>query len=101
MKLRIRALRKNKGWTIGHMAEVTGISPGFISQIETGQRLPGPQTLLTLAQTFDVAVPELYDLADGADLLAAIQMFEAILPEDRPAALRALSGFLPRDEAKQ
>jgi transcriptional regulator with XRE-family HTH domain len=51
---RLRALRRARGMTLAEVAEATGFTPGYLSQIETG-----------------VAVPALSALADVAGSLGA------------------------------
>jgi len=95
MKLRIREIRKERDWTIDHLAALSGYSRGFISQVETGKRNPGAETLVTLSQVLGVTLPELYDPGDlGDDLGKMLDIMRALSPEDRKAAIRAAAGFL-------
>lgn len=97
MKTRVRELRKRHGWTIDQLADVSGVSRGFISQIETETREPSAKTLASLADAFDVHVSQL--LADpdlASDVAEAMRLLDAIPAADRPAALRAMSGFVSR-----
>ncbi|WP_182442421.1 helix-turn-helix domain-containing protein [Cereibacter sphaeroides] len=97
MTLRIRKLRQERGWTIDHVASLTGYSRGFISQVENDKRNPSAEFLAIFAEVFGVPVPELYDAGEMADdLLAMMDIMKALSPEDRKAALRAVSGFLDR-----
>lgn len=97
MKTRIKELRAKRGWTIDQLAEVSGVSRAFISQIENERREPGAKTLETFAQAFGCHVSELLADADlAADVAEAIQLLQSIPVADRPAALRAMSGFVPR-----
>lgn len=98
MKTRVRELRTKKGWTIDQLADVTGMSRGFISQIENEKRDPSAETLSELAKAFDVRVSQLIADPDlAADIAEAMRILDAIPAKDRPAALRAMSGFVPRD----
>lgn len=102
MKTRVREFRTKQGWTIDQLADVSGVSRGFISQIENEKREPGPQTLMVLAQAFGCHVSDL--LADpdlASDVAEATQLLAAIPAKDRAAALRAMSGFVPRAEDAQ
>ncbi|WP_168173833.1 helix-turn-helix transcriptional regulator [Thioclava sp. DLFJ5-1] len=54
MKLNLKKLRKERGWTIDRLAAASGLSRGYISQLETGKRLPGPKTLTQLSEIFGV-----------------------------------------------
>lgn len=72
MKLRLRDLRAQKGWTIDRTVEETGLSRGFISQLETGKRQASPDTLQALADAFGVPITALIDVEDDADGIGAI-----------------------------
>jgi len=65
----IKKLRKSRGLTQGQLAEYSGISSSYISQIETGQRPnPSGQTLEKLATKLDVTVDHILALAEGRPL---------------------------------
>lgn len=61
MKLNLRALRKERDWTIDDLAEVSGLSRGYISQLETGKRQPGPETISLLCEVFSVTASTLIE----------------------------------------
>lgn len=44
----VRMLRRRRGWSTAHMAEVCGVSPRTVEGWEQG-RVPGKQALLLLA----------------------------------------------------
>ncbi len=69
MKLRLKDLRKRREWTLDHVAELSGTSKGYLSQLETGKRQPSAAMLETLADVFEVKIP---DLIDKGDLAAKI-----------------------------
>lgn len=52
----IRDLRKAKGLTLGNFAELTGLSIGFISQIERGQNRPSVTALFKISRALGVSV---------------------------------------------
>ena len=58
---RLRALRSAKGWTLEELAERSGLSKGFLSRLETGDRQPSIAAVLTLAQVFNVAMTSLFE----------------------------------------
>ncbi|WP_100403532.1 cupin domain-containing protein [Bacillus sp. FJAT-42315] len=51
---KIRAVRKKKQMTIAQMCEATGLSKGFISNIENNHTSPSISTLQTIAGVLDV-----------------------------------------------
>ncbi|KZE38542.1 DNA-binding protein [Bhargavaea cecembensis] len=56
---KIRAIRKRKGLTIAQMSEQTGLSRGFISNIENDHTSPSLNTLQAIAAFLDVPLPYL------------------------------------------
>ena len=56
MDTRIKQLRKSKGYTQLSLQMQTGIEQALISKYETGERVPPTETLLLLADFFDVSV---------------------------------------------
>lgn len=51
----IRALRKERRWSLRDVEQQTGISRGYLSRLERGYRGASPRTLQALADAFGVA----------------------------------------------
>ena len=51
---RVREFRLRNGWTMGHLAEVCGLSKGMLSKIENAQASPSLATLARLAEALSV-----------------------------------------------
>lgn len=62
----IRNLRKAKGLTLGDFAELTGLSIGFISQIERGQNRPSVTALFKISRALGVSVSWFFSAASPA-----------------------------------
>lgn len=56
MENRIRVLRKQKSITMRELGKILGVAESTISQYETGKREPSNETLLRLAEFFNVSV---------------------------------------------
>ena len=56
---RLRALRTERGSTLGEIAEATGISVSTLSRLESGGRRATLELLLPLAREFLVALDDL------------------------------------------
>ena len=56
MKNNLRALRKSKGYTQLAVQMKTGIEQALLSKYETGNRVPPTETLLLLAEFYDVSI---------------------------------------------
>ncbi|MEW5952595.1 MAG: helix-turn-helix transcriptional regulator [Bacillota bacterium] len=55
----IAKFRRKKGWTQAELAEITGLSRGYIAAIEQGRKIPAPKTLVIIAEGLGAAVDEL------------------------------------------
>lgn len=55
----IRAIRKRKHITIAQICETTGLSQGFMSQVETNKTSPSITTLSLIADALNVPLPYL------------------------------------------
>jgi transcriptional regulator with XRE-family HTH domain len=64
---RLRALRTERGSTLGEIAEATGISVSTLSRLESGGRRPTLELLLPLARAYGVALDDLVDTPAPAD----------------------------------
>lgn len=68
---RLREERHARGLSLRHLADLLGVSPSLISQIETGRARPSVSTLYALATELNVSLddllfPEVEHAADGA-----------------------------------
>ncbi|MBI4241476.1 MAG: helix-turn-helix transcriptional regulator [Candidatus Rokubacteria bacterium] len=58
---RLRALRLERQLSLAALASKTGLTKGFLSQIERGAKIPSISTLLKVAQALGVAVGTLFE----------------------------------------
>jgi transcriptional regulator with XRE-family HTH domain len=70
----IRAIRKRKNVTIAQICEATGLSQGFMSQIENNKTSPSISTLENIAQT--LKVPLAYLLLKKEDRMSIVRKIE-------------------------
>lgn len=56
MKNNLKLLRKNKGYTQIAVQMKTGIEQALLSKFENGDRIPPTETLLRLAEFYDVSI---------------------------------------------
>lgn len=93
---KIKSYRSSKGWTQGVFAEKLDVSVGYISEIETGRRVPSLATLLSIAELLECTPDKLlgYEgkkgkktarIGEGADetVEATMQMMYEMGPEER------------------
>ena len=83
---RIKRLRKSKGFNLDQMAERTGYTKSYLSQIENLKRDPPISTLLRIAHALgeDVAF-----LITGESREAVPQKFTVVKPHERKFAMRS------------
>jgi len=58
--MRIRKLRKERGWTQIDLAVHSGLGRIFISDLERGKKEPCLRSIEILAIAFDLTVPQLF-----------------------------------------
>lgn len=56
MKNNLKALRKNKGYTQVAVQMKTGIEQALLSKFESGDRIPPTETLIKLAEFYNVSI---------------------------------------------
>ena len=56
MKNNLRTLRKNRGYTQVALQMKTGIEQALLSKFESGERTPPTETLVRLADFYDVSI---------------------------------------------
>ena len=56
MKNRLKALRKSRGYTQVSVQMQTGIEQALLSKFENGERIPPTETLLRLAEFYNVSI---------------------------------------------
>ncbi|MCB9639096.1 MAG: helix-turn-helix transcriptional regulator [Myxococcales bacterium] len=71
---RIKILRKRKGWRVQDLADQVEVSKGMISHIERGEKQPGRETILKIADAFSISPGLLLDLSVSEDRLVEISL---------------------------
>jgi transcriptional regulator with XRE-family HTH domain len=97
---RLRALRVQRGETLGQLSAATGISVSTLSRLESGQRRPTLELLLPLARAHQVPLDELVDAPETGDPRIYQRSFErhgiTMIPlTRRPGGLQAYKQVFP------
>lgn len=97
---RLRALRQERGATLGELSATTGISVSTLSRLESGLRRPTLELLLRLARAHQVPLDELVDTAPTSDPRVRPREFvrngQTFLPlTRRPGGLQAYKIIFP------
>jgi transcriptional regulator with XRE-family HTH domain len=103
---RLKDARHQRGWTLDHLASITGLSKPHLARLESAQRQPSLSVLITLAQTFGVPLASLLD-EDAPSSAIVVSgdsaperhgnglVYELLSPADSPAALQAMKVTVP------
>ena len=103
---RLKEQRRARGWSQEHFAEVSGLSSGYISQLETGMRRknPGRDIVLKIAKAFSEPEDIWLDLTKFArdhDVIDYRPHFRDVvdadpflLPEQKQALITTYNGFV-------
>lgn len=68
MKNRLRELRKSRGYTQVSVQMQTGIEQALLSKFESGERIPPTETLLRLAEFYNVSIDYILCRTDKAEI---------------------------------
>jgi transcriptional regulator with XRE-family HTH domain len=69
---RLRELRQKYGVTQQQLSVATGLTEGYISNMERGQKVPSLTTILRLAVALGCKVTELVSVFDKTDLPSSL-----------------------------
>jgi transcriptional regulator with XRE-family HTH domain len=56
---KLRALRQRRGFTMRRLGDLVGVRDSYISQLETGDKLPNVAMLIKIADVFQVSLDQL------------------------------------------
>ena len=100
---RLRRVREQRGLTLTHVAEQTGLSKSTLSRLETGQRRPSLELLLPLAQVYRVPIDDLVGAPDVGDPRIRLKPRHlngrTVLPLTRPGGVQAWKIIVPASQA--
>jgi transcriptional regulator with XRE-family HTH domain len=91
MTLRIRALRKQKGWTQEHLASLANISRSQLAMIEKGTRTVNTIRLDAIAAALGVRAQDLF--GEGDEMAKFYENVRNMDPADREVLVRMAEAF--------
>lgn len=68
MKTNLKQLRKNKGYTQIAVQMKTGIEQALLSKFENGERVPPTETLIKLADFYNVSIDYILCRTENPDM---------------------------------
>jgi len=96
---RITEERKKRGLSQAQLADKAGVTPGAISQIENGQRIPTIPVLSGIARVLGVSIDyltgkseksELEDLLQQEEIQIFFRGFQELDPEDQKTIIKQI-----------
>lgn len=90
LTLRIREVRKKRGWTLAELAERVGCSVPHMSDLERGRKSMTNNTLATVADALNV---EPWELIADPETAAFTRAFQSLGPEDQARARAFVDGL--------
>ena len=82
--LKLRTLRRERGDSLKDVAERSGLSVSYLSEIEKGKKYPKPDKLIDLADALEVPYDELVSLSVKDDLGPLKDVFSSAFVEEFP-----------------
>jgi transcriptional regulator with XRE-family HTH domain len=97
--MRIKSLRRARGYSQERLAEIMGINPKYLSSIERGEENPTLDLLIRLSQGLKMEMHEIFNLEyEGQPPQILRKKLQALLgeikEEDLTRAIRILSTFV-------
>lgn len=74
--LRIKALRTEKKYTLKYLSENSGLSIGFLSQLERGMTSVAIDSLDKISKVLDVKLSSFFNMSDTANDLHIVRRYE-------------------------
>lgn len=87
---RVQELRKRQNIKQEQLAELIGIAPRNLSNIETGRTFPSPENLEKIAKILGVKIKDLFDFEHQQD---DIDLFSEIVNRIKPVNRERLQDF--------
>lgn len=87
----VRARRKELGLTLEEVAEIVGVTPGALSHVESGRRLPDPRNAMAIARALQLDPDELLTLLDEAHAERRAHQAGWTMPSERRASAPSAS----------
>ncbi len=95
VKLRLKELRRDRMMTQTQLARAVGISTGYLSQLESGARVPNTRRLEAFASHLGVPITALLtNDSERRELDGFTEIYSQLAPEDREAILHLAQRLL-------
>jgi len=95
---RIKRFRESMGWTKTRLAQMSGVSQSFISDIESGKKTPTVEVLGRICDALGITLADFFSSDRQADLTDTrlIKAINKLSPGEREALIRYIEETLKR-----
>ncbi len=70
----LRTLRICKGYTCKEMGVKLGVSSSFVSQLETGKKMPSDDILQNYSKEFDISIDKILELSNPSKFTSKLEL---------------------------
>lgn len=99
MRLRIKELRKRKGWTVEALADAARLSKSYLSELENHKKVANASRIDAIARALGVSPLELIDdTALPPELMEHIRVLRRLNPADRKSVIRHAMMLDPKSD---
>jgi len=97
--MRIKSLRRGRGYSQEKLAEITGMNPKYLSSIERGEENPTLDLLIRLSESLKVEIHEMFNIEyEGQTPQSLRKKLQALLgdidDQDLTRAIRILGSLV-------
>lgn len=106
----VKRLRKERGWSQTELAEKVGVHLNHINRIETGKYMPVLDTVVKLADLFEVSIDYMVNDASGKaetiqledqNFAEKMRLLNSLEEEDRQMIIRSIENALAKQRMIQ
>lgn len=94
IKLRLRQIRESQNLDLKDVAEMAGISIGYLSQLETGKRQLNANRMTKLAEVLGCTPADLIEPALNTDAMRFSASYAALTAENKKAVTALIAALL-------
>lgn len=101
MKIRLKELRKARGWNQSELASLLGISAPHVSEMEQGKKNPSRPLLEQMAKLFCISVADMYEPdTDGPTLHAMVDGIKSLSEKNRQMVNDLIQALLDKQDGQ-
>lgn len=91
---RVKEIRTKQRLTQEKLSETAGINPKYLSNIERGIENPTLNTLISLSESLDIQLPEMFDFDAHIDPEDNRKIINSLLEKAQPDQLRMIAKLI-------